>query len=235
MEILTIGSGSSGNCYRIKGVATSLLLEAGITYKRVKKALNFKTRDVQAVLITHEHLDHAKYAQDFLKHGIDVYMTAGTKEALSLQDHYRLHILQAHIATRIGEFIILPFEAIHDAKEAVNFLIANEESNLLYATDTQYIKYRIPNLTHIMLEANYSHTLLQENIDDGIIHRMLGNRIMNSHMSLESAVDYLEKIDKTQLREVHLIHLSSTNSDTEEFKKIIQKTTGAIVSVAKGI
>lgn len=234
MDIQTIGSGSSGNCYLIKGSATSLLLEAGISYKRMQKAVRFRTSQIKGVLITHEHLDHAKHVKEYMNNGLDVYMTQGTKDALELEPHYRLKVIKKRNAFKVDEFNILPFEAVHDAAEPVGFVIANGDNKLLYATDTKYIKYQIPGLTHIMLEANHEYEYMMQNVEEGVLHQSLANRIMNSHMSLETAIKYLSKIDKSKLKEIMLIHLSDTNSRKNYFKEKIQGATGALVTVAKG-
>lgn len=234
MHIQTIGSGSSGNCYLIKGSATSLLLEAGISYKKMQKAVKFKTSQIKGVLVTHEHLDHAKHVREYMNNGLDVYMTQGTRDALKLDNNYRLKIIKERNAFKVDDFKILPFEAVHDAAEPVGFVIANGDNKLLYATDTKYIKYQIPGLTHIMLEANHEYEYMMQNVQDGVIHQSLANRIMDSHMSLETAIKYLSKIDTSKLKEVMLIHLSDTNSRRNYFKEKIQGATGVLVTVAKG-
>jgi len=113
-------------------------------------------------------------------------------------------------------------------------VISNEDNKLLYATDTKYIKYQIPGLTHIMLEANHEYEYMMQNVEDGVLHQSLANRIMDSHMSLETAIKYLSKIDKSKLKEIMLIHLSDTNSRKNYFKEKIQGATGVLVTVAKG-
>jgi len=85
VEISSLASGSSGNCYRLTDGSTPLLLECGISFKEIKKKLNFRTSEIAACLITHEHGDHAKAVNDLMKAGIDCYMSKGTKEALGIE------------------------------------------------------------------------------------------------------------------------------------------------------
>ena len=87
MKIEVIASGSSGNCYKISNEDTTLLIECGIPYKKIQEALNFKTTDIDGVLVSHEHGDHSKACKDLIKAGVDLYMTKGTKEALKLESH----------------------------------------------------------------------------------------------------------------------------------------------------
>lgn len=238
MDIQTIGSGSSGNCYKISDGSTAILLEAGIKFETVQQALNFKTRQIKAVFVTHEHGDHVgnqgKFVKDFLKHGLNVYMTKGTQDALRLQ-HHRLTTIQYREAITVGTLAILPFETDHDAAEPCGFLIKSKNgSKLLFATDTYYIKYAFKGLTHMMLEVNHDYEYMMQNVEKGIIPKSLANRIMRSHMNLENAVKYLQAIDLSQLQEVHMIHLSGNNSKGKEFKEKIQEVTGVPVKIAGG-
>lgn len=231
MDIKTIGTGSSGNCYLIHSNGDSILLETGIQFKKVQKVLKFKTRQIKAVFITHEHLDHAKYTMDFLKNGIDVYMTPGTRDALGIS-HYRLHTVEYREVIRIGSFTIMPFEAQHDVAEPCSYLIKSGDDKLLFATDTYYIKYRIPGLTHMLLEVNHDYDYMMQRVENGELHKALANRIMNSHLNIDNAIKYLKSTDLSDLREIHLIHLSKDNAKASEFKEKIQAVTGVPVKIA---
>ena len=72
IDIKVIGSGSSGNCYLANINGTQILLECGLPFKTIQKALGYKTSDILACLITHEHIDHSKATKDVIKNGIDV-------------------------------------------------------------------------------------------------------------------------------------------------------------------
>ncbi len=102
---------------------------------------------------------------------------------------------------------------------------------VLYVTDTKYLKYKFNGITHMMLEVNYIYEQIQENIKNGSVHSTLANRIMESHFSLEHAIGMLKANDLTRLEEIHLIHLSSQNSNAKYIKSEIQKVTGAPVYV----
>lgn len=114
MEIIVIGSSSKGNCYLLKNEKECLILECGISFKEVKKVLNFNLSSVVGCLITHEHGDHCKYIKDVIDCGIDVYMSAGTKEALDIES-FRIKTLMAFDTCKIGGFTILPFERVEIA------------------------------------------------------------------------------------------------------------------------
>lgn len=117
MKLKVLGSSSSGNCYLIEINKTEkLILDAGINFKDVQKELQFNLQGIQGVLITHEHMDHLKYAPNFALNGIDVYASKGTLKKLELIGH-RFKIIKALQQFEIGNFIILPFDTQHDAAE----------------------------------------------------------------------------------------------------------------------
>lgn len=231
IKITTIATGSTGNCYHITDGETSLLLEAGISYRNIQKALNFKTSDIAGVLISHEHQDHCKAVKDVARAGLNIYMSAGTKDALSI-NHHRIKTVQNQKPFTLGTWTILPFDVEHDVSEPYGFLLANKVGDkLLFATDTYYIRYRFPGLTHIMVECNYSLSILNENIASGRVHKDMKGRLLQSHFSLENVKEFMKANDLSKVQEIHLLHLSDSNSDEELFKREIQELTGKLVFV----
>lgn len=231
IEIKTLATGSSGNCYWVSDGSTQILLECGISYKEIQKALDFNTMGISGVLVTHEHKDHSKAVKEVSNRGFDVYMSPGTKEALGL-NHHRIKTVESRSQFKIGTWTILPFDVEHDVSEPYGFLLANQAGEkLLFATDTFYVRYRFNGLTHIMIECNYSMDILNENIRTGRAHKGMKRRLVKSHFSLENVKDFLLANDLSKVQEIHLLHLSDTNSDEELFKKEIQELTGKLVFV----
>src|SRR5690554_5936962 len=230
MDIRVLASSSSGNCYKVSDGQTSLLLECGISIQRIRQGLGFRLSEIDGCLVTHEHKDHCKAAGDVIKAGIDVYMSAGTKEALGVDGH-RVKVVKAREQFNVGTFTILPFETEHDAKEPLGYLIYSSATGdkLLFATDTYYIRYRFPGLTHIMVECNYASDILQSNIQEGLVPEGLKNRLLQSHFSLEHVKEFLRVNDLSNVQEIWLIHLSDGNSDAKRFRKEIQELTGRMV------
>lgn len=232
IAIKTIASSSKGNCYYITDGSTPLLLEAGIKYKDIQKALNFNTKDIAGCLITHEHGDHSKGIKDLLRVGKNVYMSQGTKEALEL-DSNRIKTVEAKTKFQIGTWSILPFEVEHDVSEPIGFLLQNEAGDkLLFATDTYYIRYKFRGLTHLLIECNYSIDILNENIATGKVHEGMKKRLIQSHFSLENVKEFLTVNDLSKVQEIHLLHLSDSNSDEARFKQEVQELTGKLVFIA---
>ena len=232
MEIKVLASGSKGNAYMVSDGNTKLLLECGIPYKEIQKALNFRVSEIAGCLVTHEHQDHCKAVKDIMKAGIDCYMSQGTAEALGISGH-RVNIVKVKQQFRIGTWTILPFETQHDAQDPLGFLLANQDGDkLLYATDTYFIRYKFHGLTHIMIEANYSLDILKRNVEAGTVDKALKNRILKSHFSLENVKQFLKANDLSKVREIWLLHLSDGNSDEARFKREIQELTGKMVFIA---
>ena len=232
IEILPLASGSRGNCYHITDGRTPLLLECGIPFREIQKGLQFRVSGVAGCLVSHEHKDHSKAVQDVMKAGVDCYMSRGTAETLGVSGH-RLHIIKARQQFSIGTWTILPFETQHDAAEPLGFLLANQYGEkLLYATDTFYIRYRFKALTHLMLECNYSLDILKANVEAGTVDVSLKNRILKSHMSLETLKGFLKANDLSRVEQIWLLHLSDGNSNAERFEREIMELTGKPVYVA---
>ncbi len=170
--------------------------------------------------------DHAKAAKYILAAGLDCYMSSGTAHALQLSGH-RLHAVPALEQFRVGTFTVLPFATQHDCADPYGFLIQSDAGDkLLFITDSYYCKYRFAGLTHIMIEANYKKSILDENIASGLVPGSLRNRIIKSHFEIENVKAFLGACDLSRCREIHLIHISSNNGDPAGFVDGIQAMTG---------
>lgn len=237
MKIEVLGTGSSGNCYKVKIGKATLLLECGLQYKVIQKKLNFKISEIDACLVTHEHMDHAKAIKDLMKAGVDCYMTKGTVEALGINGHrlktFRPFEKARYYSEVLKNLIIVPFEAVHDVAEPVSYFIKtrDDKESIVFVTDTAYLKYKIPECDVLMIECNYVKAKLDENVRLGNINTNLRNRIVKNHLSLESLVEALMAASLDRCKKIYLLHLSDGNSDEKLIKRTIQETTGIEVVV----
>lgn len=233
MDIKVLASGSKGNAYLISDGVTQILLECGISIKRIRKGLDFRLSEVKACLVTHEHGDHSKAITDVLRAGVDIYTSPGTIEALGLENH-RLRPVKDKQSFEVGTWQVIAFDTQHDAKEPLGFLLHSKATNerLVFATDTYYVKYRFPGLTHIMIECNYAADILQANVDAGAVHPAMRRRLLTSHFSLDNVKEFLKVNDLSKVREIWLLHLSDGNSDAERFKREIMELTGKPTFIA---
>ena len=233
ITITTLASSSRGNCYHVTDGSTPLLLEAGIPFKEIQKKLDFKTTEIKCCLVSHEHKDHSKAVADVMKAGIDCYMSKGTAKVLNISGH-RVKIVQPLQQFHIGTWTILPFETQHDAVWPLGFLLANQAGEkLLFLTDSYYCKYRFQGLTHIMVECNYAIDILKANIEAGTVNDAMAKRLLQSHFSLDNVKGFLKANDLSQVREIHLLHLSEENRDAERFTKEVRELCGKPVYAAE--
>lgn len=225
MKMTCLGSGSAGNCYLLHNQTECLVIEAGISFKEVKKALDFDISKIVGTVVSHNHKDHAGYIKEYLKAGIGVFTTQDL-----LDECFKIEaagLLSEKCSFYMGEFFITPFEAVHDV-ECYGFIIRHKEmGRLLFATDTEYIRYRFKELDHIMIECNYSQKLLPANY-----HRDLQERIRLTHMELETCKDFIRQNKNDTLKSVCLMHLSDRCSDEVLFQAEVQGLVDCPVYVA---
>ena len=227
LDFKSFASSSEGNLYTVSDSKTKLMLECGLPWKEIQCRLDFKTSEIAGCLLSHEHKDHAKAVGNMLRAGIDCYMSQGTADAIFIGGH-RAHIIKPLNQFQIDTWRILPFSTIHNVAEPLGFLLASGKEKLLFATDTAYLKFRFKGLTHIMIECNYSLPLLKANTPSSELRQL----VIRNHMSLSTLCDFMRANDLSKVEEIHLLHLSDTNSDADSFKKRIQEITGKPVRIA---
>jgi phosphoribosyl 1,2-cyclic phosphodiesterase len=212
MIVKVLGASSKGNCYLLENDTECLVIDAGISLKEVKKVLDFNISKVVGVVVTHSHNDHAKHISEYEKQGIKIFKPY---EKYSLVMEY-------------GGFTITAFELVHDVP-CYGFLIAHSDiGRLIYATDTEYIKYRFKNIDHVLIECNHSKELLHQSTI-----RSLGERVMSSHMELETCKGFILANQSDRFRNIILMHLSDSNSDEKFFKKEIEQLVNCSVYIAE--
>lgn len=128
----------------------------------------------------------------------------------------------------------MPFRTIHDAREPLGFLLANQAGErLLFCTDSACVPHRFRGLVVIAVEVSFESELLKQNIESGLVHPDVGKGLWGRHMSLETAKRFFAANDMSKVQEIHLLHLSDHNSDADRFKQEIQKQTGRPVYIAE--
>lgn len=224
MKFESLASSSHGNAYIVSDHETRILIECGVSYKKLQKLTGFRLSDVSACFISHEHKDHSGCVTDLLAAGIPVYMSEGTAVALGLDDN----ALEAAEAAEhkkqisVGTIDIVPFTTFHDAAEPLGFLLRSRIDGdiLAFATDTVNLQYRFPGVNILAIEANYDKNILErcERMPEKVRHR-----IQNTHMEIDVLCDYLRKLDLSKCRKIYLLHLSDSTSHEWHFiNKVIR-------------
>lgn len=228
MTFTSLASSSHGNAYIVDDGCTRLLLECGLSFRRLKQLMGFSVSELSAVLISHEHKDHSRCAADLIKAGLPVYMSNGTAEKLELEG---AEIIADREQFSVGTMQVVPFRIFHDAAEPVGFLIKSDADKdvLVMATDTVSIAYRFPGVSILALEANYDAEILSkcDRIPDKV-----RRRITNSHMEINTLCDYLSTLDLANCREIWLLHLSDATSRERDFMQKIAKVVPPWCKVA---
>lgn len=229
MMLTAYASGSTGNAFDVCDGHTRLLLECGLPFKRLQALAGHALTGVSGVLITHEHMDHAKAAQELHRRGAEIYASAGTLEALHLAGP-NVHPLEPYAWARIGSLYIQPFDVYHDVAQpfGYTFYSALTHERAVFATDTYKLPHTFPGATELAIECNYSDELIMHSNAPDPLKR----RIKRNHMSLESCKDFLSRSDLSTVRRIMLIHLSAERSDAARFKCEIAALTGKEVVIA---
>lgn len=232
MELKVLGSSSSGNCYILDNGNEALIIESGIRFLDVKKALCFQLRKVVGCLITHQHNDHAKYIKSMADCGFYVLALPEVLEAKGVSGS-RVKALELGKGYKFGNFRVAPFAACHDVP-CVGYLIDHPETGrIMFLTDSYMCEYLFPGLNHVLIECNYSDRKLIESINAGHTLPSQRNRLLTSHMELETCKGILKANDLSNVSNIVLLHLSENNGDEPVFTSEIQKATGKVVYVAK--
>lgn len=233
MDLSILGSSSNGNCYILQNETEALIIECGVSFKEVKKALDFNISKVVGALLSHAHGDHSKHINEFLDARIPVFTSKGTISKLNLKSKFHPTEIESEKQFKIRNFIVKPFDIKHDCAQPFGFLIYHSETGrILFATDTYFLPNRFPNLNNILIEANYRTDILKRNIAAGKIPTLLRDRTIESHMSFETCKEALLANDLSAVNNIVLIHLSAGNSNAKEFENDMFEATGKNIHIA---
>ena len=227
MRLVSIASGSSGNCIYVGSDNTHILVDAGISNKRIEQGLNeigIKGGELDGIVITHEHSDHTKGLGVLArKHGVPIYSTRETLEEIRKMKYLGeypedlLKPIHPDVDFKIGDMEVKPFRIDHDAANPVAYRIQCERKSVAVATDMghfdQYIIDHLQGLDAILLESNHDVNMLET----GPYPYYLKRRILGDygHLSNENAGRLLNYILHDNLKNILLGHLSKENNYEE--------------------
>ena len=227
MRLCSIASGSSGNCIYAGSDDTHLVIDAGISGKRIEQGLNglgLTTCELQGVLVTHEHSDHiGGLGVVARKSGIPIYATEGTINAIKRSsclgkiDPGLFVRVKADEPFMVGDIRVTPIATSHDAAEPVAYLMENGSKRAAVVTDLgvydEYIVDRIKELDVLFLEANHDIRMLQVGSYPYYLkQRILGDK---GHLSNENSGRLLGEVLHDNFKVVMLCHLSKENNYEE--------------------
>jgi len=227
LELCAIASGSSGNCICVGSDNTHVLIDAGVSGKRIESGLNeidLKTSEMQGILITHEHIDHiAGLGVLARRYGIPIFATEKTVDAIlhtksvGKIDEDLFQVIHPGKRFSIGELVFHPIGISHDAADPVAYKVLHEEKSVAVVTDlgnyNQAIVDELQGLDALLLEANHDVKMLQMGIYPyPLKQRILGDR---GHLSNERSGQLLCELLHDNFKSVVLGHLSKENNYEE--------------------
>ena len=223
MRFASLGSGSEGNGLLVESGNTRVLADCGFklsdTVMRLAR-LGVAPHDLAAVLVTHEHDDHAGGVARFARrYDLPVYLTYGTLVAMGWGGAMmpRVSLIDSHSAFMIEDLEIHPYPVPHDAREPSQFLFSDGDRRLGLLTDTgdstPHIERMLSGLDALVLECNHDLTLLMNGPYPPTLKRRISSRY--GHLDNGTAARILGGIDCTRLQHFVAAHLSAQNNTPE--------------------
>lgn len=218
MKVIVLSSGSKGNTTFVETDNTKILIDCGNTCKYICQKLasiNVKPKDIDAILISHTHVDHIKGLQVFLhKFNTKVYLTQKMQPELSYIENYEFINSNKF---NIKDITIDIIKTSHDASDSHGFILTNNNSSMVYVTDTGYInvKYHdiLKNRNLYIFESNHDVEMLSNsNYPFQLRKRILSDK---GHLSNYDSAKYLSEFIGDNTKYIMLAHLSKENNTQE--------------------
>lgn len=223
LRVTVLGSGSRGNAVLIEGQDTTVLVDAGFNPRSLAKRLALagkRPEDIQALLLTHEHTDHAcGAAAACRKWNWPLHATAGTlsnlPEAATLVG-VSMRVATLNSAFNVGALSVIATPVPHDASEAAALVITDQSSGCRVgiATDLGHVPESLPKyferLDVLVVESNHDEQMLANGPYPWILKRRISSSL--GHFSNKQTAAFVSECAHKGLRSVVLAHLSETNN-----------------------
>lgn len=222
MRFATLGSGSRGNATLIESGSCRLLVDNGFSRRELEARLGplgVAPSSIEALLLTHEHGDHARGVAALANHyGLAVWTTPGTWRALGAPDVPRLRLFSGHNGCiRLGSFSVLPYPVPHDAREPVQFVFECAGRRLGMLTDagavTAHMGAMLAGCDALILECNHDPGLLRAGPYPPSLKRRVAGPF--GHLSNRQAAELLDRLPIAAIRHLRLAHISEKNNSPE--------------------
>lgn len=230
MKISALFSGSSGNCIYIETEENSFLVDAGLSGKKIEKALNAinrKAENIKGIFVTHEHTDHINAVGILARrYNIPIYISKETyrMSKKKLGKVNSIHFFDPSDKLKFSDIVVEPFSIMHDAIEPVGYNFYSKQKKFCIATDIGYVdllaKSKLKNCNIILLETNYEpNVLLSDKCSYpwSVKQRIRSRR---GHLSNNEAFKLLNEIRSEKLHTVILGHLSKESNSYDIVEKL---------------
>lgn len=229
MHFSILSSGSKQNCFHIESGENSILIDIGITWSKAQRfvsELGCLSKPVDALFVTHEHLDHIRGIKGFSRQcPAPVYMDEASRDSLKLRLKLHEHLNEGEWV-KVGVLKILPFRVNHDAVNTFGYIVEDGQRRLFLASDIGSFDERIIRLASgshaVAIESNYDEEMLSNSFyPDALKKRIFGK---NGHLSNRGAEKFLERVINPKTRHVFFLHLSENNNRIDLVERMIDQS-----------
>jgi phosphoribosyl 1,2-cyclic phosphodiesterase len=240
MRFASLGSGSAGNALVVEVNHTRVMLDCGFglkeTHQRLAR-LKLDPSDINGIVITHEHDDHASGAFKFAaKHNIPLWLTYGTLKMVSRyfpsQHTLQLNVVNSHAKFSIQDVEVQPFPVPHDAREPIQCVFSDGEHSLGVLTDvgriTPHIEQTLNGCSALVLECNHDMEMLQNGPYAWSLKKRVSGEL--GHLDNQDSAQLLSKLDCSKLQHIVAAHLSAKNNTPLLAQTALAQVLGCDVS-----
>ena len=236
LRFASLASGSGGNCLIAEAGESRVLIDCGLklteTERRLQR-LGVAPAGITAILVTHEHADHACGVFEFAAaHGVTVHLSFGTLGAMRQEgkvlDGVRTVQIDGRQSFAVGDLQVHPFTVPHDAREPVQYVVSDGASRLGVLTDigasTRHVEECLSRCDALVLECNHDLEMLWA----GGYPKWLKQRIAGpfGHLDNGGAERLLAALDRSRLRHVIAAHLSQQNNRPQLARAALARAMG---------
>lgn len=237
MRFASLGSGSRGNATVIQAGNTCVLMDCGFTIKETERRLallGLAPKDLDAIVVTHEHSDHLKGVPAFARrYDLTTYMTPGTFRARDLGKLPDLQLIENYQAFKLGDLDIVPVAVPHDAREPAQFIFCHEDMRLGVLTDlgnvSAHVEKCYQDCDALLLEANHDSMMLSM----GPYPMSLKDRVGGpwGHLNNQQALRFVQSLDLDRLKQLVIAHISEKNNALSKVQEVFQNISEQLEDV----
>jgi phosphoribosyl 1,2-cyclic phosphodiesterase len=230
MRVCLLASGSGGNSIYIQNGSSSVLIDAGLTGKRIEERLQGIGVDpstLQGIVVSHEHSDHIKGVGILARrYHLPVWLTEGTLNASkkTFRGTEQIHVMDNDEDFSIGDLAFQAFQLPHDAADPVNFVVTDGNAQVAIATDmgvmTQLVYQRLREVDFVVIESNYDLKMLMDGPYPWDLKKRISGR--HGHLPNDGAAETLCNLALEGLQQAVLAHLSEKNNHPDLARETCQ-------------
>lgn len=211
-----LGSGSKGNCIFLGSSTTKILIDAGLSFKQIKErlsAINVNIEEIDAVVITHEHIDHIR-GVEVLSKQLNIPILANSDTARAICDVLNMtpkfKIFSTGETFEFGDILFHPFSIQHDTVDPIALTVQIDDIKIGICTDlgfvTSLVKMHLKECHYLYVESNHEPSMVYASSRPQVYkQRVLGRQ---GHLSNQSCAELLKEIYHKKLKKIYLAHLS---------------------------